>query len=439
MCAWGSGTASNWRCCRGGGGGWPRQPALAAPPPPHICPPVLLLLLLLLQKEEGGGGRADASLANPQDRVAAVRPMWEHTPAGERVALLTVDLDTLRAAAAAHAEKNRAAQQHAAAEPGGSGDGAAAAARGGGSDCGAGARGDECGGAPAGGEVCLGDILEEGLRRLAERDTWKVWQYGDAEFFDQDAFRAHMHEAHVPPELLHLLPKDDPKGPERPAEAGLRQRMTDLLQQVRASVSACALLGFGGGGGWVLVASWRPPVCARAPHCDDCAPPSRTPALSLSFACARAYAPRRCSWRRARRRTSRRPAAAAAAAAGRAAGGATGAAAAAAARVAAAAAWRATQTWSRSARCCRRWRPSTRCCFPRCSGPSRSTCATCCRCVGGAVCCVCCVWCVVCAVCCVLCGVWCVCCVWCVVCGVCCVVCGVWCVVCGVWCVVCGV
>lgn len=81
-------------------------------------------------------------------------------------------------------------------------------------------------------EVSLEDVLVEGIRRLQDKGTWKVWQFGGAEFYDQDSFRSFLHASHLPQELLHLLPKDDPKGAERPAEAALRQRMTDLLQQV---------------------------------------------------------------------------------------------------------------------------------------------------------------------------------------------------------------
>jgi uncharacterized membrane protein YgcG len=82
-------------------------------------------------------------------------------------------------------------------------------------------------------DVPLEEVLAEGLRRLNNQDTWKVWQFDGQEFYDADSFRAHVTQHHIRPELLHLLPKDDPKGLERPAEAALRQRMTDLLQQVQ--------------------------------------------------------------------------------------------------------------------------------------------------------------------------------------------------------------
>ncbi|WIA33521.1 hypothetical protein OEZ86_006646 [Tetradesmus obliquus] len=146
-----------------------------------------------------------AVLLNPAERVAAVRPMWEQRPHSERVELLTVDLDTLRQQAKAQADKQRAT---AAAEGGDLAEYAAL-------------------------DVPLEEVLAEGLRRLNNQDTWKVWQFDGQEFYDADAFRAHVTQHHIRPELLHLLPKDDPKGLERPAEAALRQRMTDLLQQVQ--------------------------------------------------------------------------------------------------------------------------------------------------------------------------------------------------------------
>lgn len=84
-------------------------------------------------------------------------------------------------------------------------------------------------------DMPLEDVLAEGLRRLNSQDTWKVWQFNGQEFYDAESFRSHITSQHVRPELLHLLPKDDSKVPERPAEAALRQRMTDLLQQVQTS------------------------------------------------------------------------------------------------------------------------------------------------------------------------------------------------------------
>ena len=84
-------------------------------------------------------------------------------------------------------------------------------------------------------ETSLEEVLEEGIRRLQEKETWKLWQYQGVELYDADTFRQHMHEHHFKDELLRLLPKDDPKGPERPAEAAFRQRMSNLLQTVQNS------------------------------------------------------------------------------------------------------------------------------------------------------------------------------------------------------------
>jgi len=58
-----------------------------------------------MQKDEA---KQDAALLNPQERVGAVRPMWEQRGHADRVELLTVELDSLRQQAKQHAEKARA-------------------------------------------------------------------------------------------------------------------------------------------------------------------------------------------------------------------------------------------------------------------------------------------------------------------------------------------
>jgi hypothetical protein len=86
-------------------------------------------------------------------------------------------------------------------------------------------------------------VLEEGLRRLQDKGTWKLWSWRSlpeaeaqqqsqpalpqplAEFYDSEAFRAYVAEYLVGGEFVRLLPRDDPKAPERPAEAAFRQRM----------------------------------------------------------------------------------------------------------------------------------------------------------------------------------------------------------------------
>eukprot|EP00878_Enallax_costatus_P016312 GHUV01017110.1.p1 GENE.GHUV01017110.1~~GHUV01017110.1.p1 ORF type:complete len:287 (+),score=113.06 GHUV01017110.1:359-1219(+) len=150
-----------------------------------------------------------AALLNPAERVAAVRPMWEQRQHDERVQLLTVDVDTLRQQAKAVSEKQRAT---AVVEPGVELADYVLT------------------------DISLEEVLEEGLRRLKTKETWKVWQFDDQEFYDAESFRNYIHEHHIKEDLLRLLPKDDPKGTvERPAEAALRQRMTDLLNQVQLS------------------------------------------------------------------------------------------------------------------------------------------------------------------------------------------------------------
>jgi hypothetical protein len=43
-------------------------------------------------------------------------------------------------------------------------------------------------------EPALDEILEEGIKRLQQKETWKVWQWppDNADFFDADAFRQYM-------------------------------------------------------------------------------------------------------------------------------------------------------------------------------------------------------------------------------------------------------
>ena len=43
-------------------------------------------------------------------------------------------------------------------------------------------------------EPSLEEVLDEGVRRLKEKETWKLWTWplDGTEFFDADAFRAHV-------------------------------------------------------------------------------------------------------------------------------------------------------------------------------------------------------------------------------------------------------
>lgn len=82
----------------------------------------------------------------------------------------------------------------------------------------------------------LDEVLEEGLARSSERGTWKIWHWPPEglKFYDSDTFRKYLHENLLSEELLAALPREAPgaKIPERPAEAGLRQRMTELQKSV---------------------------------------------------------------------------------------------------------------------------------------------------------------------------------------------------------------
>lgn len=76
-------------------------------------------------------------------------------------------------------------------------------------------------------EPSLEEILDEGVARLKERSTWKLWTWtpDGQEFTDAEAFRQHVVEKHIREELRKYLPRDDPKLPERPAEEAFRKRM----------------------------------------------------------------------------------------------------------------------------------------------------------------------------------------------------------------------
>jgi hypothetical protein len=114
-------------------------------------------------------------------------------------------------------------------------------------------------------EMPLDELLTEGLWRLSNQGTWKVWRFNGQELFDVEAFRAHVRQHHIRPELLHPLPKDDFKSLERPAEAALRQRMTDVLQQLQLNQQHGAVGNSTSSGGGSVQSGrvWGAPV-ARA-------------------------------------------------------------------------------------------------------------------------------------------------------------------------------
>jgi hypothetical protein len=185
---------------------------------------------------------------------------------------------------AAAAAASRAFEQQGAAG-GGDGDGANNATAGGGAAGGAGGAGgsggngngddddnDEDGEAlvmDLGVEATIEEVFEEGIRRLKAAAataaaaaagpegggsssearepgdapqppppgaTWKLWRWpaDGAEFADADAFRTYVRERGLRPELSRLLPPHDPKAAEKPAEAALRTRMTELLAKLQA-------------------------------------------------------------------------------------------------------------------------------------------------------------------------------------------------------------
>ena len=144
--------------------------------------------------------------------MAAVRPLWESLRPHERETLLTVSLEELReyanvVAARAKAQAEAETAEHLAA-------GRVVLAL----------------------EPPLDETLEVGLQRSQERGTWKMWRWPpeNAEFHDSEVFRKYFEEKIVPERLQAAIPKD-PEGSkpvESAAEAGLRQRMTELLSRI---------------------------------------------------------------------------------------------------------------------------------------------------------------------------------------------------------------
>ncbi|DBA96032.1 TPA: hypothetical protein ACH3X1_001533 [Trebouxia sp. C0004] len=152
----------------------------------------------------------------PQERVLNVKPCWETIPDEDRVELLSIDLNDLRLRAidlADKAKKQAALEAQEAAELN---DGTTITVS---------------------LEPGLDEIFEEGTRRLLEKSTWKLWQWPpeEHEFFDADSFRTYAEEQRIDPELRKLLPRDESKPIEKPAELALRERMAELLQKVHAT------------------------------------------------------------------------------------------------------------------------------------------------------------------------------------------------------------
>eukprot|EP00884_Botryococcus_braunii_P009363 jgi/Botrbrau1/18428/Bobra.0072s0020.2 len=151
----------------------------------------------------------------PQERIAAVRPFWASLPQEKRIEVLTLSLEDLRARAKEITDRQR---KQAAAEE------AEFAAEHPHTAITAGSR-----------EPTLEDVLEEGIKRLKEKETWKLWQWpsNGRNFTEPVSFRTWVVQEALEESLRKLVPQDDSRGPEKPAEAGLRMRMMDLLQKVQ--------------------------------------------------------------------------------------------------------------------------------------------------------------------------------------------------------------
>mmetsp|Transcript_9701 Transcript_9701/g.26290 ORF Transcript_9701/g.26290 Transcript_9701/m.26290 type:complete len:665 (+) Transcript_9701:145-2139(+) len=172
--------------------------------------------------KKGGGQRQNKKQAEqkqelqllPNDRVEAVRPLWESLPQAEREKLLTIDLQLLRERAQQASELSK--QQQAAIESMESTELMLL-------------------------EPNLDEVLNEGVNRLKERSTWKLWTWPtqptphmeQREFVEAEAFRQHLVDNHISEDLSRFLPRDDPKAPERPAEEAFRLRMVELLSRVQ--------------------------------------------------------------------------------------------------------------------------------------------------------------------------------------------------------------
>ncbi|KXZ54862.1 hypothetical protein GPECTOR_4g934 [Gonium pectorale] len=172
-----------------------------------------------LKKPQQTRQEPQAHQQTPQERVGLVRPLWETLGQDERVKLLTVELENVRGRAKQIAE---AARKQAVADA---------------------PEGEPLDPALLELEPSIEDVLEEGIKRLKEKGTWKLWQWptDNAAMYDAESFRQHVTEKHIREELRRLLPRDEGRATEKPAEAAFRQRMLDLLAKVQQSSSANSL------------------------------------------------------------------------------------------------------------------------------------------------------------------------------------------------------
>ena len=83
-------------------------------------------------------------------------------------------------------------------------------------------------------EVSCEKIYERGLERLNAQGTWKVWQWNanEAPYACAETFKKEALETRLPEELRTLLPREEGKAAEKPAETALRERMTALINNI---------------------------------------------------------------------------------------------------------------------------------------------------------------------------------------------------------------
>jgi len=89
-------------------------------------------------------------------------------------------------------------------------------------------------------EESLEKIYQRGLSRLNEEETWKVWQWNadEAPFTCAEKFKKESLETKLPVELRPLLPREEAKTTEKPAEAALRERMTALINNIHSQLQS---------------------------------------------------------------------------------------------------------------------------------------------------------------------------------------------------------
>eukprot|EP00210_Caulerpa_lentillifera_P002504 g2401.t1 len=88
--------------------------------------------------------------------------------------------------------------------------------------------------------VDLDAAYQRGRSRLDSDGSWKVWNWDSDSpvFICAETFRKEALESRVPSELLPLLPREEGKPMEKPAEAALRERMTTLINNIHTQLQS---------------------------------------------------------------------------------------------------------------------------------------------------------------------------------------------------------